>query len=506
MKPLYRPRTVALLVGLVVIASADIGSPNVIFDGSAGPYPVRIVVRPPSVVPGLADVIVRVEASDVARVVLRPVYARVGINGAPQGDDAKPIAGQRGVYTGQLWLMVRGAYSVYVTVSGPRGSGTAIVPVNSFATGRLGLSTGLGALLAVLGALLLAGLVTIVRAASGESLLPPGQTLDARTRRRANLTAIIATPLLALLVLGGATWWNTVDAQYQRTMYRPPAVDASVTVDSAGGGVVRRTLSLSLHDTASYRALLSAVIPDHGKMMHLFLVKDPDLDAFAHLHPTQTDSLGFGTDVPGVPAGRYRLFGDLALENGTTLTVSTSVDLPPLPLVPAPPRDSDDAWSVAPAVARLWPGATVPIENGRLLMIWAGTATPFHAGEVTELRFAVRTRDGAPATLEPYLGMAAHAVVMDHDGSVFVHLHPMGTVSAAAQEVFVLRDRGDTTRAGGLRAGSTGMNTTMQMAAPVASEFTLPYEFPKPGRYRIWVQVKADGVPWTAAFDADVVR
>jgi hypothetical protein len=497
-----RLRAAALLLALVAVSSADIGSPNVIFDGAAGPYPVRVVVRPPSVVPGLADVIVRVDAPDVAGVVLRPVYARVGVSGAPQGDPASPVAGQRGVYTGQLWLMVRGAYSVYVTVSGARGSGTAIVPVNSFATGRLGISRGLGALLALLGAFLLAGLVTIVRAASGESLLPPGAVLDSRGRRRANTIAAVATPVLGLLVFGGAKWWSAVDAEYQASMYRPPAVDAAVTTksgDRASGA--SRMLELSLHDTASFHALLSAVIPDHGKIMHLFLVKDPDLSAFAHLHPVQTDSLSFSTDVPGIPAGRYRVFGDLALENGTTLTVSTAVDVPEL-AGSAPPRDPDDAWSVTPTVAPLWPGASVPIENGRLVVAWAGTATPFHAGEMTELRFTVRTHEGAPAHLEPYLGMAAHAVVMDHDGSVFVHLHPMGTVSSAAQQVFVLRDRGDTTRSGALRFDSSA--ASMRMA--VGSDFTLPYEFPKPGRYRIWVQVKADGVPWTAAFDADVVQ
>jgi len=497
-----RLRLAALLLGLVAVASADIGSPNVIFDGYAGPYPVRVIVRPPTVVPGLADVVVRVDASDVGRVVLRPVYARVGVSGAPQGDEARPMAGQRSVYTGQLWLMVRGAYSVYVTVSGPRGSGTAIVPVNSFATGRLGLSRGLGVLLALLSAFLLAGLVTIVRAASGESLLPPGQRLDSRMRRRANVTAAIATPVLGLFVLGGAKWWSAVDAEYQRSMYRPPAVDAVVSTnggDRAAG--VTRTLKLSLHDTASYRALLAAVIPDHGKIMHLFLVKDPDLSAFAHLHPVQSDSLTFNTEMPGIPAGRYRVFGDLALENGTALTVTTTVDVPELG-ASAAAGDPDDAWSVTPTITQLWPGASAPIENGRLVLSWDGTATPFHAGEVTGLRFIVRTRGGAPAKLEPYLGMAAHAVVMNHDGSVFVHLHPMGTVSTAAQQVFVLRDRGDTTKAGHLRMDSAQAS----MAMPVRSEFTLPYEFPKPGRYRIWVQVKADGVPWTAAFDADVVQ
>ena len=31
-----------------------------------------------------------------------------------------------------------------------------------------------------------------------------------------------------------------------------------------------------------------------------------------------------------------------------------------------------------------------------------------------------------------------------------------------------------------------------------------PYEFPKPGRYRIWVQVKTSGKVRTGVFDAEV--
>jgi hypothetical protein len=296
----------------------------VLFDGAAGPYAVRVIVRPPEVVPGLAEVIVRVGATDVERVVIRPVFWRAGVAGAPAGDDLRKIAGQDRVYSGQLWLMAYGAYSVYVTVSGPRGSGTAIVPVNSFATGRLPLSPALGAILVVLGVLLAAGIVTIVRAASGESLVPPGEVFDATRRRRANRTTLIFAPILALVIFRGAKWWSSEDAGYRRFMYGSPAVDVT-TSDSAG----HRALRLVLHDTAKFHAIFAPVAPDHGKMMHLFLVSVPGMEHFAHLHPTQTDSLVFVSDVPALPAGRYRLFGDITLENGLSLTVTNEVHLPP---------------------------------------------------------------------------------------------------------------------------------------------------------------------------------
>jgi hypothetical protein len=483
-----------VIAAIAAIASAHVGSPNVVFDGNAGPYAVRVVVKPPAVVPGLADVIVRLDAADVQHVVIRPVFWRAGVNGAPAGDDAPRVAGQANVYAGQLWLMSRGSYSVYVTVSGARGTGTAIIPVNAFATGRLGLSRGLAAILIVLGVVLFVGLVTIVRAASGESLVAPGERIDPPRRRRANRTAVAFAPILALLVFGGAKWWGAVDSAYSRTMFRPPEVETTIAPD--------RTLRLSLHDTAAFRSLFAAVIPDHGKMMHLFLIS-ADMASFAHLHPVQTDSLGFTTTIPPIPAGRYRLFGDVTIENGTSLTVSNIVDVPAPSGRPSPTRDADDSWSVAAPIAQIANGATVSLDDAHRGMAWIGDANALVANQPVDLKFAVRNADGSAATLQPYLGMAAHAVVMRDDGSVFIHLHPMGTISTASQQVFVLRDRGDTTSRGRLRFDST--NATPAMSdMPMSSTFTIPYEFPKPGRYRLWVQVKADGRVLTGTFDANV--
>jgi hypothetical protein len=486
---------VAFAIVVSVIASAHVGSPNVLFDGNAGPYPVRVIVRPPEVVPGLAEVTVRVNVSDVEHVVVRPVFWRAGVTGAPKGDELARVAAADRLYSGQLWLMSRGSYSVYVTLTGARGSGTAIVPVNAFATGRLGLSPALATIMIVLAALLVTALLTIIRAAAGESLVPVGQPVDSKSRRRANLVTVVAVPVVALALFGGATWWNSVDHDYQRTMFRPPAATASIEVDST-----HRTLTLVVRDTASFRAIFAPVVPDHGKMMHLFLLSTSGLQTFTHLHPREIDSLRFVTELPWVPAGKYLLFGDITLENGMSLTVSNRVDIPAAPGAVVP-SDSDDSWDRTSSVTTLTAGAVRDLGDGYSLA-WVGTAPPLASGQPTDLRFDVRDSTGATVSVRPYLGMAAHAVVLLHDASVFIHLHPMGTIATVSQQVFALRDRGDTTARGRLHL--EGLRSDSMPAMSMSGALSFPYEFPKPGRYRIWVQVKPKDRVLTGAFDVDV--
>jgi hypothetical protein len=235
-------------------------------------------------------------------------------------------------------------------------------------------------------------------------------------------------------------------------------------------------------------------------MMHLFLVSSTGMQTLAHLHPTQTDSLVFSTEVPSVPAGRYLLFGDIMLENGLSLTVTTRVEIPPAPGA-VTPSDSDDTWDRTATVTALVPGAVRLMSDG-YSMAWAGDSAPIKAGEPTDLRFVLRDSAGAVASVHPYLGMAAHAIVVGHDGSVFIHIHPMGTVTPTAQQVFALRDRGDTTQRGRLRTEELRPSEMNDM--PMSGQLTFPYEFPKPGRYRIWVQAKPDRRVLTGTFDLDV--
>ena len=483
-----------LALALLLVASAPalslahVGSPDVIFDGKAGPYDIRVIVRVPSVVPGLAEVDVRVLHGDASAVRIRPVFWRTGASGSPSADEAKPVKGAPHLYSGSLWLMARGAYSVYVSVAGPGGYGTASIPVMSVATGRLGMSTGLSAILIALGTLLVAGLITIVYVAAGESVVEPGRSMPTAGRKRARLVGIVAVPVMAIILFGGARWWQAVDQSYQERMYRPYVARAAV-VREAGKPVLR------------LEASLDPLIPDHGKLMHLFVIDSARMRSFAHLHPTLADSSVFETVLPPLPAGSYRLYGDVTFETGQTHTLLGTVRLTSddsIAGAAAGSADPDDSWRIADAVVRRKGLATTArLEDGSTIE-WLADSTPIRAGEDATLRFRVRDPAGAPATLEPYLGMAAHAVIAKTDGSVFVHLHPAGTVSMAAQEVFTLRDRGDTTPTGHLRLPS---DSAMQHAMRFPDELSFPYVFPRTGVYRVWVQVRRGGRVLTGVFD-----
>jgi len=507
MRMLRRLTTTLLLGALVLVGSGHVGSPNVFFAGKAGAYDVNVVIRPPSVVPGTAEIIVRLPASDAAnvqRVIVRPVYWLTGTRGSPAGDVATKVDAPEPTYAGKLWLMSGGSYSVYLTIEGARGAGTAVIPVGAVATARLTLGRGLTILLVMLGALLVVGLATIVRAGASDGLVPAGETPTAHVRRRGRIAMALALPVIALFGLGGWRWWESEARDYERTLYRPLATRASVAIQGTS-----RTLTLEIIDSAYRAGQVTRIIPDHGKLMHMFVIKDSTFDAFAHLHPSMRDDNTFDVALPPLPAGRYRVYGDIVHESGFERTLVATVDLPaelPARKQTSSLGGSDDGWLIGgAAVPMIAPRASVRLDDGSLLT-WNADSEELRAGRATTLRFDVTDTTGTLLPLEPYLGMAAHAVVTRDDGAVFIHLHPMGTITAAAQTAFMLRERGDTTSRGRLRLDDTsGLSHDMStMSGAMPGAFAFPYEFPKPGHYRIWVQVKHGGRVHTGAFEAQV--
>ncbi len=490
-------RSIRFLFALSVflIFSAHIGSPDVWYDGPAGPYSLRVLIRPPKVVPGLAEIIVRVRGG-AERVRVAPAHWDTGAEGAPAPDVAVPVRGDPELFSAQLWLMARGAYRIVVMVDGASGAGSTIVPVMATAEQRLAMPNALGLILLAGSAFLFVGLISLVGAAVRESVLPPGEEPGPLRRHRARLAMLIAAPVTVLLLFGGWRWWGAVDRAHREQLDRPWTATANVQTTSAGTRLLTLEITDSMWTLRNNEQMLRryarrALLPDHGKLMHLFLIKDGDLSGFAHVHPVTQDSLRFAVSLPSLPSGAYRVFADIVHESGAVHTLVARTVIADSAAAPANgavlPPDADDAGWSGPALGSLTHPATELTPD--LTMRWSVPAR-VPAGQEVDLAVDVVDAQGAAATLEPYMGMAAHAVVQREDGSVFVHLHPMGTISLAAQQAL-----------------STTRDGAQARHAPlhVQSRITFPYAFPKPGRYRIWIQVQQNGRVLTGAHDITVV-
>jgi len=489
MRRLFIPVLAAALLSTARL-QAHIGSPAVVLDGAAGPYPVRVIILPPSVVPGRAEINVRLLSGEKEApvVTVLPVNWRAGLKGAPPPDVAAPVPGDPSLRHSELWLMTSGSYSVHVAVAGPRGSGTVIVPVLSVATQRLPMSPALGTLLAGLGGLLFFGAVALAGAGVRESTLPPNAVPNARQRRRGWEAAVIAAVALGLALGAGKRWWDSEDRNFRMNeIYRPMPIDAALR--EVGGQAV---VHLELPEVAGEDNDSSRLIPDHGKLMHLFMIREPQLDALAHVHPFRTGKRSFDVSFPPLPGGRYRLYADVTYETGFAETLTTTVDVPDAPRdagsIGAVPRDLDDSWFL---------GTPSAAPDGEYRLQRTGPAA-VRAGRDLTLEFALLDRAGRPAPLEPYMGMLGHAAIRRSDGSVFSHIHPIGTVSMASQMFFIQQASEQT-------GAPVAMDPSMHLRhATGATTVSFPYLFPKSGSYRIWVQTKAGGRVVTGAFDIDV--
>ena len=202
---LRRTLRVAAIACATLATSAHVGTSNAYFDGLVGPYGIRVIVRTPGVIPGLAQISVRVTSGDVEQVTVRPLRSDVGLAGSPPPDIAQPVPGDADLYSAELWLMTAGSYSVEVTVSGAEAEGTTFVPVLAVAERRLDMHPAVGAALIGAALLLFVGAVTIVGAAVRESVLEPGVEPDAKRRAHGRIAAVAGALTVALLSWGGWT-------------------------------------------------------------------------------------------------------------------------------------------------------------------------------------------------------------------------------------------------------------------------------------------------------------
>jgi hypothetical protein len=469
---------------LPLAGTAHVNSPDVYFDGYAGPYHLLVTIRPPAVVPGVAQVQIRTVSSDVSEIKILPLrMIGVGAKMAPLPDPAKRSKDDPQLFTGSLWIMVRGSWKVQIEVTGQKGVAQLDVPLPAVSTSSQGMQTGLGILLAFLGLALAAGFIGIIFAAARDAALKGGETPAPAQARRGRIGLAVATAIVLAAFILGNKWWGSEASANNRLNYHLPNMQPSLT-----GSLLRLHLDnpneaepTRFRTEQPDRIRLDDLIQDHGHLMHLFIVRMPDMKTFWHLHPDQTQPGDFAVNLPIMPEGQYKFYADIVHHTGFP---ETQVATMHLPAVTGEALTGDNSGS-----PDLSPADKVAQLSGGYRMVWQRDDRAFKANQPYWFRFRVEDRDGKPASdLEPYMGMAAHAVFLSTDGNVFAHVHPAGSVSMAAVNL---------AEGGSAKAGMENM----EHAAPSA-EVSFPYGFPKPGDYRIFVQVKRAGKIETGEFVA----
>lgn len=536
------------LMGVYCTLSSHVGSPGVIFEGMLGPYRVLATINPPEVVPGTASVVVILPENPAdLKLQARPVYWSANLQGTPKADPLVPVAGELGKYEGELWFMESGTSSVQLLMEVNGEQFDAIIPVMAVPTAQNDMPFELGFALAVLGVLLVVLMITIIASAIGDSVRVPGIERSKKHQQKKLVGTVIGSIVVLLFLWGGKSWWDNEAKAYQNFLFKQ--LTAQSTWKAEGdGGYLHLSIDPEPLRQARITRKISFIVPDHGKLMHLFLIRKGDLDVFAHVHPQRIDSLNFGVQLPPLPAGSYHVFADITRYTGFSETIVSELEIPMRSDFQLASSNSfslrrDDSFTFSNSIYKTpttldgdimvcgKPGIKTELPGG-YSAVWEVQSEKFEYRKLYSLDFALFDPMGEPATLEPYLGMMGHAVVLKHDGSVFIHLHPTGNYSMGSQQMLLERFQSGKVGYQQIPKALSFQDSIDQVISFLDalpdderdrlmmgdmkhlraddpeheghSMVSFPYAFPGKGDYRIWIQVKINGAIVNGAFDVSV--
>lgn len=185
----------------------------------------------------------------------------------------------------------------------------------------------------------------------------------------------------------------------------------------------------------------------HEKKLH-FLVYDPSLQEFQHVHP-EFDGQSWKADLKFEVNGNYFVWaqGEVSADFEEFSTMTRLQVTGGSPAGPSPSLPDVRVGNLSGTIATL---------SGETL----------RAGQMTMLDLIFTREDGSGADITPYLGAFAHVIVTAEDGESLIHAHPMNGV-----------------------APNEGM---------------LHMTFPTAGNYRLWVQFIDAGILKTIPLSVQV--
>jgi Cu+-exporting ATPase len=234
-----------------------------------------------------------------------------------------------------------------------------------------------------------------------------------------------------------------------------PVREARVSLDTGGAAMpgLPAQLRFGLSDMSTGQPIAKLAV-EHEKPMHL-VIATKDLKYFDHIHPDATGKAGeYAVSYAFPAAGDYVLYDEFAQEGGADEI--HRFDL----------RVGDVGSQPAQLVLDENPASQVGEYK-----VWLTPQGPTRAGEASNFVLEV-ARNGKPVTdLQPYLGAAAHVVILDQDAGSFQHNHAWP---------------GQTLTAG-------GMGEMREVPASFGPHSIFTAHFPKAGLYKVWAQFAHQG-------------
>jgi hypothetical protein len=439
MRAICCPSIVLLCLLGAASAWAHVGSPDVYVRGDAGPYTLYVSVHPPAMLPGAAEIDVRaVNGSAITAV---DVLSKDG------GVISLTRFAQEQKFVGSAWVPANARlWKLQLRVAGDRGPGEMMVPVTLPAVANpRGRWIG-----------------PLVFACAGIILFVFGFILW-RERGLHSAIALLVCGVASIAACGASVFHSVI-----RTSLAP-----AMQVEMRDDGVLEIKLA-----RVPGGHTLDDIALDHGHRLHLFLIRQPDMDIVLHLHPalmtSSNDAADFTQVMPSMAPGEFALYADIAHSDGVAETATAQAGLP---METGHALVGDDSVGIVSHSVGAGCGSTASLPDGYSMTL--DCTAPLHAKTGLLLRVTLLDTAGhVPADMANYMVMGGHAAIVAGDGSVFAHIHPMGTVMVA--------------------------DAMAGMEMPVSNVAEFPYGFPRVGAYRVFVQMRHGIVVETAAFSVAV--
>ncbi|MFD7092550.1 hypothetical protein [Streptomyces sp. NPDC056641] len=306
---------------------------------------------------------------------------------------------------------------------------------------------------------------------------------------------------------------------------RPPASFVLRPVTAGAGDAA--DLRFSLYDGSTGLPADDLVVHD-GALVHL-LVIGPSGE-LRHLHPIRTGPGAFEVRLRLPMAGHYAVSAEFARRGGGVQQIRSATgfeaEKPPGPAPGGAVRATSPGATPAPEPPS-GPGTTRTV---------GGVPVRLTAPSLTAGRPSVLTaRFGDTATLQPWLGMVGHMIVVGplsradatrttglgeaaHGAEVWAHAHSMGGMSPESEHSEHAAHSGhDMAGMSGTRPDRTpgGSSDTRSMSglmplngdspadetvAAYGPDATFVHTFPAPGHYRVWIQAERDNTILTVPY------